>query len=116
MNKRKIGEKKEKIAEEFLKNKGYKIVKRNFTTKYGEIDIIAKKENTIVFVEVRSKSYDTFGTPEETINKSKQRKIIKTAQYFLDTNKHLNYEEVRFDVISILEENINHIENAFYLG
>ncbi|RUM49688.1 MAG: YraN family protein [Hydrogenothermus sp.] len=114
MNKRKIGIQKENLAVNYLKNKGYKIIKQNFYTKYGEIDIIAKNKDTLVFVEVRSKSYNKFGNPEETIDKTKQRKIINTAKVFLK-NYNLDFEEIRFDVIAILEENINHIENAFYL-
>ena len=114
MNKREIGKQKEDLAVEYLKRKGYKIIKQNFHTKSGEIDIIAKDKNTLVFIEVRSKSYKDFGTPEETIDKQKQRKIIKTAKIFLK-NHNLDYDEIRFDVISILKENINHIENAFYI-
>jgi len=114
MNKRKIGFEKENKAVEYLKSKGYKILKQNFYTKYGEIDIIAKKNKTLVFIEVRSKSESSFGYPEETITGSKQRKIIKTANVFLKTFKG-EYEEIRFDVISILKDKINHIENAFWL-
>lgn len=114
MNRRKIGIQNENLAVNYLKNKGYKIIKQNFYTKYGEIDIIAKDKDILVFIEVRSKSYNKFGTPEETINQIKKRKIINTAKVFL-RNYNFNFEEIRFDVIAILEENINHIENAFCL-
>lgn len=111
-NKTKIGKEKEDIAVEYLKNKGYQIIARNFKSRFGEIDIIAKDKNTIVIVEVRSKSYDSFGYPQETITKSKIEKIIKTTYQFLSKND-IYFEELRFDVIAILKDNILHIENAF---
>ncbi len=114
MNKREVGSQKENLAISYLKNKGYKIIKQNFYTKFGEIDVIAKDGNTLVFIEVRSRSYDNLGLPEESINKAKQKKIIKTAKIFLNSF-NIDYNEIRFDVIAILNENINHIENAFYL-
>ncbi|RMA97647.1 YraN family protein [Hydrogenothermus marinus] len=112
MNKRHIGKEKENIAKEYLKNKGYQILATNFYSKFGEIDIIAKDKNTLVFIEVRSKSYEAFGLPEETIDKPKIQKIIKTAQLFIE-KENIDYDEIRFDVISILNDKINHIESAF---
>jgi putative endonuclease len=112
MNRKEIGRKNEKLAQNFLKDNGYEIIQTNFQCKFGEIDIICKENNNLVFVEVRSKSYDYFGTPEETVEYQKQQKIIKTANYFIEKSK-IDYEEVRFDVISILDGKIKHIKNAF---
>ncbi len=69
------GKRGEEIAKEYLEKKGYKIVERNYKTKYAEIDLVAKRKNELVFVEVRTKIGDYFGTPEETIDKRKLRKL-----------------------------------------
>ena len=104
-----------KIAEEkavnFLKQKGYTILDRNFRTRYGEIDIIASKDKTLVFVEVRFRS-GSFISPEESIDYRKVQRIIKTANAYL-TKATINYENIRFDVIAIDKNQIRHIENAF---
>ena len=112
MNKKSKGKAAEEKAASYLKSLGYEILERNFRSKFGEIDIIAKDKDTLVIVEVRSKSYSFFGTPEETISKSKAKKIIKTAEFYIQT-KNPNFENVRFDIISILHNNISHIKNAF---
>ena len=133
IDKKKIGELGEKIAENFLKKKGYRILDRNFFTrlalgpKTGEIDIVAKKDNTISFVEVKTietafrDSYARGGfiSPEEKVNFQKQRKIIKTAQIWLSKNKMPLDKKWQIDVISIkidLESKkaqIQHFPNAF---
>ncbi|WP_029522854.1 YraN family protein [Persephonella sp. KM09-Lau-8] len=104
-----------KIAEEkavnFLKQKGYTILDRNFRTRYGEIDIIASKDKTLVFVEVRFRS-GSFISPEESIDHRKVQRIIKTANAYL-TKTTTSYENIRFDVIAIDKNQIRHIENAF---
>ncbi len=112
MDRRKKGETAEKQAVSFLIENGYEILDRNFSSKFGEIDIVAKKNNTLVFIEVRSRSSNFYGSPEESINLRKVKKIIKTAQFYLLTKK-TDYEEIRFDIISILHNNISHIKNAF---
>jgi len=101
----------EYLATVYLKNKGYQIIERNFHSKFGEIDIIAKYRENIIFIEVRMRNKSDY-YPEETIDRKKIKKIIKTAQVFLYKNG-LNKAGVRFDVISIKDGNINHIENAF---
>ncbi|MFH1657334.1 MAG: YraN family protein [bacterium] len=75
----KIGGLGEDIAKAYLENKGYKIIERNYRTKYAEIDIVAKKEGVLVFVEVRTKTGKMFGIPEETINKRKKEKLKRNA-------------------------------------
>ena len=112
MDRKSKGKAAEEKAASYLKSLGYKILEKNFHSRFGEIDIIARDGNTLVFVEVRSKSYSSFGTPEETISKSKAKKIIKTAQLYIQI-KNPSFEDVRFDIISILHNNISHIKNAF---
>lgn len=102
----------EDMAYKYLISKGYKILARNFKTKIGEIDIIAKDKGVIVFVEVKTRKSDFFGLPREAVTPSKQRKIRMVATQYLKL--HGGLEQVcRFDVIDILAGEINHIENCF---
>lgn len=107
-----VGENK---AAEFLKSKGYKILEKNYRKRSGEIDIIAKDGDTIVFVEVKTRADDSFGSPAEAVNKEKQAKYFKVATAYLVAK--FNSEEInsRFDVIEIEDGKINHVENAFYI-
>ncbi|MBX7156706.1 MAG: YraN family protein [Candidatus Kapaibacterium sp.] len=112
------GSRAEQEAVAFLISKGYSIVKKNFTFgKNGEIDIIAKDSDTLVFVEVKARTSDEYGTPEDAITPRKRQQIRKVAQGYLYVN---NIEDVqcRFDVIAIQYENgqsiIRHWENAFW--
>lgn len=108
-----IGNLGEDVSAKFLIDMGYEILERNFHSNYGEIDIIAKNEKYIIFVEVKTRSYIFFGTPIEAVNKDKQRKIYKTARYYLYKNNLLN-SFIRFDVIEVYISKksikINHIK------
>ena len=99
-------------AKEFLEDNGYKILATNFKNKYGEIDIIAKHKGYIVFIEVKARMNSEFGSPSEFVTPAKQQKVRSTAIAYLSA-KHLTDANVRFDVIEILDEKINHIEDAF---
>lgn len=99
-------------AVQFLKNKKYQIIATNYRNRMGEIDIIAKDKNALVFVEVKSRATLLYGRPCEAVDFRKQQKIRKVAELYLVTTKNY-YADVRFDVIEILGEEINHIENAF---
>ncbi|WP_352419586.1 YraN family protein [Proteiniborus sp.] len=107
----------ENLASNYLLEKGYSILERNFRTKIGEIDIIVKKSNIIVFVEVKARSNTNYGFPYESVNYKKQQKIIRTAQNYINF-KGLTNCQYRFDIIEVfLKENgnkINHIQNAFW--
>ena len=105
----KIGE---KLAVEYLKRNKYKILEINYANSIGEIDIIAKQHKTIVFVEVKFRNSANFGLPIESVTAGKQNKIKGVALLYLK-EKSLTEEPVRFDVISILGEEISHIKNAF---
>lgn len=107
-----IGKKHENEAVNFLKNSGYKIIEQNFKLlPIGEIDIIAKDKNTIVFVEVKYRKNNLFGSPSQFVNKSKQQKITRTALCYIKKNNIKS--DIRFDVISICDSEIEHIKNAF---
>ncbi len=105
-----VGEKK---AGEYLKKKGYQILKTNYKTYCGEIDLIAKdKEGNIVFIEVKTRSGDEFGAPSEAVNAKKREKYYKVASEYLQREKKLD-SPCRFDVVEIENGEINHIINAF---
>ncbi|GAB4298557.1 MAG: YraN family protein [Myxococcota bacterium] len=99
---------------ELLKRLGYKILERNYRLKFGEIDIIAQKDDTICFVEVRSRTDGSFGAPELSVNKRKQSRIIRTAQTYIRKNK-IKDMVIRFDIIAVAgeEERVTHYPNAF---
>ncbi|MCI1958563.1 MAG: YraN family protein [Clostridia bacterium] len=106
----------ERLAARELVKKGYEIVKRNYRKRDGEIDIIAKKDNLIVFVEVKLRLGTQNGMPSEAVDAKKQMKIIETAKNFI-SEKNISDFEFRFDVIEILvleKIYIRHIENAFW--
>ncbi len=108
-----LGKNGEDIATEYLIKNNYKVIERNFYCKSGEIDIIALKNNYIVFIEVKSRSNDKYGLPSEAVTKAKLEHLYKTARYYLYT-RNLQDEFVRFDVIEVYFENsnykVNHIQ------
>lgn len=116
-NKKIVGDRGEDIAVDYLKNNGFEIVKRNYRFGHGEIDIVAKKNDILLFVEVKTRKNLEFGPPELAVTKSKQRQIRKIAESYLAENKITEFD-CRMDVIAILLKKnlppeINHIENAF---
>ncbi|MBW6483474.1 MAG: YraN family protein [Vicingaceae bacterium] len=112
-----LGKKGEEKAVEFLRKLGYEIVATNWLEQKFEIDIIAKDDQELVFVEVKTRATDFFGTPEEAVTPAKQNHLIEGADYYIQ--KHEIDLEARFDVIAIVlnKQNItiNHFKSAFYL-
>ena len=106
------GDKGEIFAQNYLKKQGYKILEINYSNKLGEIDIIAKDKKTIVFVEVKSRASYKLGRPCEAVTPYKQNKIKSVAKFYLMMHNAFE-EDCRFDVIEVLDEEINHIKNAF---
>ena len=102
----------ENIAAKYLKKKKFKILQTNYKNSIGEIDIIAKDEDFLVFVEVKSRNSEKFGRPSLAVTGVKQNKIRQVASVYLIQNK-LTEAKCRFDVIEVLEQEINHIEDAF---
>jgi putative endonuclease len=111
-----IGKKGEEQATTFLKESGYEILHINWRYKHLEIDIIAKNNDFLVIVEVKTRKNADFGAPETFVSKAKQRKIIRAANEFVAANGIEN--EIRFDIISVNNQTnqIEHIERAFYPG
>ena len=115
MQKNIYGKRSEIIATDYLKKKGYKILETNYKNNVGEIDIIAKDKDYIVFVEVKARMSQAFGHPFEAIDEIKQQKIHAVASLYLVKN-HKYGTNCRFDAISILgleNPEITHIVDAF---
>jgi len=114
----KLGKIGEEEAVNFLKQQGYRIIARNFTTKLGEIDIIAQDEETICFIEVKTRGSDKFGLPSEAVAGFKQRQISKAAIIFLK-EKNLLDSRARFDIVAVQysgsEFKLELIKDAFEL-
>ncbi|HPD14313.1 MAG TPA: YraN family protein [Planctomycetota bacterium] len=90
----------EDAAADFLRRQGYRILRRNFATPFGEIDLIALDEAMVVFVEVKSRVSDEFGPPEAAVDRRKQARLRRIAQYFLD-RQALTEMPCRFDVVAL---------------
>lgn len=97
----------------YLKQQGYRILEQNFSSRCGEIDLIAKDGDTLVFVEVKYRSSASFGDPAEAVTAKKQEKIRKTARYYLCTHQLSEDTPCRFDVAAILGSQIRLIKHAF---
>jgi putative endonuclease len=113
----KFGTRGERVAARHLKRLGYRILKKNYTCAVGEIDIIAADGDQVVFVEVKTRRSDEAADPENSVNRAKQRKIIRTAKVFLSQYGAQNIAS-RFDVISVLlpdggKAAIEHFIDAF---
>ncbi|OGN97263.1 MAG: hypothetical protein A2Z77_06675 [Chloroflexi bacterium RBG_13_51_36] len=100
MNRQEVGKLGEKLAQKFLKKRGYRIRETGFRCRHGEIDIIAQKKDCLVFVEVRTKSNLNFGTPEESITQAKKEKLIASALTYTTTHQDLP-SLWRIDVVAI---------------
>lgn len=98
---RDIGTTGEIWAVDYLQNQGLNIITRNYRTRFGEIDIIAKDKEILVFVEVKRKTQDFFGEPYEMVGKKKASKLIRMAEYYLMDEKIDSEPDWRIDVISI---------------
>lgn len=106
----------EELVADFLANRGYKILARNFRWQKAEIDIIAEFQDKIITVEVKARATDAFLEPHEAVNKKKIRNLVAATNFYLEENERT--EEVRFDIISVLPDEhgklqITHIEDAF---
>ena len=113
-----IGSFGEALARDYLISKGYKILNMNFRNKFGEIDIICKKNNLLIFCEIKSRYSNSFGSPIESITCYKQKQIIKVSELYLISKKYYNFN-VRYDIIEVIFNTItsshiiNHVQDAF---
>jgi putative endonuclease len=119
MEKKELGKKGEELALRFLKKRGYRIIEKNYVCKMGEMDIIAKEKDTLVFIEVKTRTSMAFGPPQLAVTRFKQRQLSKVALYYLK-EKRLENVKARFDVVAILlvqkGEEIELIKDAFELN
>jgi len=117
MKHKEVGATGEKLARNFLKKKGYRIRQTNFRCREGEIDIVAERKGYLVFVEVRTKTGSSFGSPEESVTAAKKEKLVATALSYLDSHRDLP-DNWRIDFVGVeLDQNgratrIELIENA----
>lgn len=113
--KKELGNVGEKIATEYLEQNKYQIIERNFYCKQGEIDIVAECNKEVVFIEVKTRTSNSFGVPSEAVNSVKIRHMYKAARYFLYKSNCLE-KFIRFDVIEVLLKdgrfNVNHIKQV----
>ena len=112
-----LGDRGEMVAAAYLVEKGYKILEKKARTSYGELDLIAQIKDTLVFVEVKTRSSKQFGLPEEAVDLQKQKQMARLANGYIQKNGPSKMK-IRFDVISVLyngvnEPQIRHIQNAF---
>lgn len=113
---RQLGITGEQLAHRFLVNKGYRTLTTNYRSPRGEIDLVCQDGDTVVFVEVKTRSSEKFGTPEESVTPLKQRRLQQLAQEYLIAH-HLETQPVRFDVLTLLCSpgaiKIEHLIGAF---
>jgi putative endonuclease len=111
-----LGKKGEQLAVDFLLKNGYTIVERNYRFQKAEVDIIAKKEDILAVIEVKTRSTIDFGNPQDFVKPKQIQRLVTAVDEYVTVND-LNVE-VRFDIIAIVKEgkgfNIEHLENAFY--
>jgi putative endonuclease len=113
--KKALGREGEDRAAQFLVKKGYKILERNYSTKSGEIDLVALHNGEVVFVEVKTRTSDAYGAPQLAVNPRKQLRMIKAALGYIKYKK-LHQMPCRFDVVAITaadENQVELIQNAF---
>lgn len=114
---RQIGDQAEELACQYLHKRGLKTLVRNFLCSCGELDVIMEDDETIVFVEVRYRRNNQFGDGVESVTKSKQRKLISSALYFLQQHPKYSDRPTRFDVVAISDQlqqtDIDWIKHAF---
>lgn len=110
---RQTGDAGETAACLLLEQKGYRILARNYRCKTGEIDIVAQRKNVLAFVEVKTRASSVaFGGPIAAVTAAKQRKIASAATSFIK-EKGVKFDSIRFDVVTVLPQGLEHLENAF---
>lgn len=114
MNQRETGATYEQAAAEYLERQGYRILTKNFRSRYGEIDLIAVENGILVFAEVKYRTTTDIIRPEEAVDWKKQKKICKTADYYRLRKQIPEDVPCRFDVVSVTPEEITLYRNAFF--
>jgi putative endonuclease len=115
LSKVEAGRRGEQLAADFLCNKGFEVLHRNYRYGKSEIDLIVKKDERLVFVEVKARRNKEYGLPESFVNRSKARRIIKAAENYIF---HTNWQgEIRFDIVAITHQpklEVYHVVDAFF--
>ena len=112
VHKKVLGKKGEKLVESYLKKKGCKILKRNYRTPFGEADLIVQDKDEIIFVEVKTRTGESFGSPREAVGADKQRRYRQIAKFFW--TEQGEEPNARFDVAEVFADGkIEYYENAF---
>ncbi|QCX32257.1 YraN family protein [Caloramator sp. E03] len=114
LNKKLTGKLGEDIAVKYLKQNGYIILQKNYRTKYGEIDIIAKDDKYLVFIEVKARRSQNFGYPREAVDIYKQTRIKNIASLYLASKKITN-SKVRFDVVEVVLDNDDNVKSILII-
>lgn len=113
--KQETGKSGEEIASKYIENQGYEILERNFSCQQGEIDIIAKDKEEIVFIEVKTRTNKKYGLASEAVNENKQNHLLRAIKYYIYIKKYEN-KFIRIDVIEVYIKNgkveVNHIKQA----
>lgn len=113
-----LGKQGELLARKYLQDNGYKILSTNFRHRKFELDLVALHNEILVFVEVKTRSTDFFGAPEEAVDFTKEKHIADASEAFMLNNNSLHYIDIRFDIIAIImnksKTQIKHIEDAFF--
>ncbi|WP_420388392.1 YraN family protein [Roseivirga sp.] len=111
-----FGKRGEAMAEIELRQKGYKILQRNFRYGKSEIDLIVQGEGLLIFVEVKTRSSNSFGFPEDFVGKNQQEAIIRAANYYVEESGWKG--DIRFDIVAVVVKQttiqIEHLKDAFY--
>jgi putative endonuclease len=105
-----VGKTGEALAAKYLEDRGYQIIEQNFTSRYGELDLVARDGDSIVFVEVKTRTSSAFGEPEDSVTPEKLERIINTALLWLQANPD-QPDDWRIDVVAILMDHQNQIED-----
>ncbi len=112
LHKKVLGKKGEKLVIAYLKKRGYKLLKKNYVTPFGEADVVAKDKDETVFIEVKTRTSESFGLPKDAVGTNKQRRYYQIAKFYgLQTGEEPN---ARFDVAEVYADGkIEYYENAF---
>jgi len=114
-----LGKRGEALAWNFLRKRGCSILEKNFRTRFGEIDVIAQREGTVIFIEVKTRRNENFGAPSEAVDWRKRQRLARAAEAFLQT-RNLEDRPTRFDILSVIwdgagEPQFSILEDAFSL-
>ena len=113
MNTHELGRGQEQRVADWMRQQGFYIVEQNFRCKFGEIDLIAKKEGYLIFVEVKYRSNEQYGVPREAVDWRKRQRISNAAVFYLKRYGYSMEHPCRFDVAEVSQDSINLMENAF---